>query len=89
MPSVTVTVPADLLEQMKARRIDPSELFVRELRTEIRRQELWAETDRYLMELREEVGEPTADERAAATALAQEIRQHIDESSESHALAGT
>ena len=89
MPSVQVHVSAELYEQMKARQIDPSELFVRELRMEIRRHELCDETDRYLAELREEVGEPTAEERAAAKGLAREIRKHIDEAAETHALAGT
>ncbi len=89
MPRVTIDVPAELYAQMKARQIDPSELFVRELRMEIRRHELCDETDRYLAELREEVGEPTAEERAAAKGLAREIRKHIDEAAETHALAGT
>jgi post-segregation antitoxin (ccd killing protein) len=68
-----VYLPDDLYEQVKTRNLPASELLQEAVRAEVRRQDLLAETDTYLAELIAEVGEPSAQERARAEAIARRI----------------
>ena len=58
---------------LKARGLQVSELLQKAVRAELRRQELLAETDRYLADLVAEVGPPTAPQRTRAAAIARRI----------------
>lgn len=69
-----VYLPDDLYRELKKRKLPASELLQEAVRAELRRQGLLAETDRYLTELRAEVGEPSADQLARAEAVARRIR---------------
>jgi len=64
-----VYLPDDLYDEVKARRLPASELLQRAVRAELRRRTAESETDRYLAELRAEVGEPTPTQRAATEAI--------------------
>jgi post-segregation antitoxin (ccd killing protein) len=75
MPRLQVYLPDELYDQVKSRHLPASELLQTAVRAELRRQDLLAETDAYLADLIAEVGEPTADERARAEAIAREIAQ--------------
>lgn len=68
-----VYLPDDLYKLVKSRGLPASELLQKAVRTELRRQELLAETDRYLADLVAEVGEPTEAQRTRATAVAQRL----------------
>lgn len=68
-----VYLPDDLYELVKARGLPASELLQTAVRAELRRQELLAETDRYVAELVAEVGPPPAAERTSAAAVARRI----------------
>jgi post-segregation antitoxin (ccd killing protein) len=68
-----VYLPDDLHQQVKARPLPASELLQQAARTEIRRQDLLAETDSYLSELLAEAGAPSPQERAHAEAMARQI----------------
>ena len=68
-----VYLPDDLYAAVKERRLPASELLQEAVRAELRRQELLAETDRYLQELAAEVGQPSAEETSRAARLAAEI----------------
>ena len=74
MPRMQVYLPQDLFEQVKSRNLPASELLQNAIRAEVRRQDLLAETDRYIDELAAEVDEPTAaalkHARAAAARIA-------------------
>lgn len=70
-----VYLPDDLYRAVKERRLAASDLLQRAVRAELRRQELQAEADRYLQELRAEVGEPDAGAVADAEALSRRIRR--------------
>lgn len=61
-----VYLPEDLYRAVKARSLAASELLQRAIRLELRRQHLLRETNRYLRALADEVGEPTAADRAHA-----------------------
>jgi post-segregation antitoxin (ccd killing protein) len=74
MPRLQVYLPEDLYRAVKERRLPASELLQGAVRAELRRQELLAETDRYLAELVEEVGEPSAAAVARAEALSKRVR---------------
>jgi post-segregation antitoxin (ccd killing protein) len=74
MPRLQVYLPEDLYREVKARRLPASELLQGAVRAELRRQELLAETDRYLAELVGEVGEPSAAAKARAEALSGRLR---------------
>ncbi len=63
MARIEVYLPDELYEQVKARGLPASELFQKAVRTELRRMELLAETDRYVADLVAEVGPPTEGER--------------------------
>jgi post-segregation antitoxin (ccd killing protein) len=71
-----VYLPDDLYEQVKARQLPASELLQEAVRAEVRRQDLLSETDAYLAGLFTEAGEPSAQERARAEAIARRIAAH-------------
>ena len=74
MPRLQVYLPEDLYREVKKRGLPASELLQGAVRAELRRQELLAETDRYLAELVDEVGEPSAAAEARAEALSKAVR---------------
>ena len=76
MPRVQVYLPDDLYAAVKSRELSPSELLQDAVRAELRRQELLEETDRYLAELIDDVGKPSAAATARANKLAQRIKDH-------------
>jgi post-segregation antitoxin (ccd killing protein) len=70
-----VYLPDDLYRAVKERALPASELLQRAVRTELRRQDLLAETERYLEELVEEVGEPSAADWAEAERFVRDLRE--------------
>jgi post-segregation antitoxin (ccd killing protein) len=74
MPRMQVYLPDELYRAVKERQLPASELLQQAVRAELRRQELLGEADRYIEELAEEVGEPSAETTAHADKLAAEIR---------------
>lgn len=74
MPRMQVYLPDELYREVKERDLPASELLQSAVRAELRRQELLVETDRYLAELIDEVGEPSAKAIARAEALSRRIR---------------
>ena len=66
MPRLQVYLPDDLYQLVKERQLPASELLRDAVRAELRRRELLDTTARYLAELANEVGEPSADEVARA-----------------------
>jgi post-segregation antitoxin (ccd killing protein) len=68
-----VYLPEAMYEQVKARSLPVSELLQKAVRAELRRQDLIAETDRYLGDLIAEVGAPSAAQRARAAAVARRL----------------
>ncbi len=54
-----VYLPDELYDAVKERGLSPSELLQDAVRAELRHQALLEETDRYLAELIDDVGEPT------------------------------
>jgi post-segregation antitoxin (ccd killing protein) len=74
MPRVQVYLPDELHDELKRRRLPASELFQIALRAELERQDALDETDRYLDELADEIGEPSARQRSSAEAIARRIR---------------
>lgn len=66
-------LPDDLYREVKERGLAPSMLLQEAVRVELRRQRLLRETDSYLAEILDEVGEPDADDYAWAQALAGRI----------------
>jgi hypothetical protein len=78
MPRMQVYLPEAMYKQVKARSLPVSELLQRGVEAEIRRQDLLAETDRYLKDLLAEVGPPTPTQRLRAEATARRLaRQSI------------
>lgn len=75
MPRMQVYLPDHLYEQLKTRGLPASELLQEAVAAEIRRQDLLAETDRYVEELVAEVGQPSAREMARAHAIARRLSQ--------------
>lgn len=73
MPRMQVYLPEDLFEQVKSRKLPASELLQNAIRAEVRRQDLLAETDRYIAELASEVDQPTAADAKHARATAARI----------------
>jgi post-segregation antitoxin (ccd killing protein) len=69
-----VYLPDELYRVVKERELPASELLQDAVRAEVRRQELLEETDRYLAELIEAVGEPSPRALARAEALSRRIR---------------
>ncbi len=72
-----VYLPDDLYKAVKERELSPSELLQGAVRAELRREDLIAESDRYLAELIEEVGQPSDEEMARAEALSLRILKHF------------
>jgi hypothetical protein len=68
-----VYLPDDLHHLVKKRRLPASELLRSAVRAEVRRLDLLSETDRFTLALLAEVGEPGANERGRAKALAQRV----------------
>lgn len=73
MPRIQVYLPDDLYRAVKDRGFAPSKLLQEAVRVELRRKQLLAETDSYLAEVLDEVGEPDAEDYAWAQALAGRI----------------
>jgi post-segregation antitoxin (ccd killing protein) len=73
MARMQVYLPDDLYKQVKTHGLPASELLQKAVRAELRRQELLAETDRYVEHLIAEVGPPAAEEREQAAAFARRI----------------
>lgn len=71
-----VYLPDDLYDELKERGLPASELLQQAVRAELRRQALLDETDSYISELLEEVGEPAPDEIARAEAIARRLQAH-------------
>jgi post-segregation antitoxin (ccd killing protein) len=76
MPRMQVYLPDDLYRELKARGLPASELLQEAVRAELRRRSLLDETDAYLTELIDEVGEPTPAEIARAEAIARRLELH-------------
>ena len=70
-----VYLPDELYRAIKERELPASELLQDAVRAEVRRQELLEETHRYVAELIEDVGEPSAKALAHAEALSRRIRR--------------
>ena len=68
-----VYLPDELYRVVKEQRLPASELLQDAVRAEIHRQELLGETDRYVEELVNEVGEPSPQAAARADRLAAEV----------------
>ncbi len=76
MPRVHVYLPDDLYSAMRDREWSPSKMLQDALRTELRREELVAEMQRYVDELTEEIGEPTAEAMRYAESIVQKVKSH-------------
>jgi len=74
MPRMQVYLSDELYDAVKARELSPSGLLQDAVRAELRRDALVEETDRYLVELIDEVGEPSDAAIAKAEALSRRIR---------------
>jgi hypothetical protein len=75
MPRMQVYLPDELYDQIKARGLPASELLQEAVAAEVRRQDLLAESDRYVDELVAEVGTPSSRDRARAEAIARRLAQ--------------
>jgi hypothetical protein len=75
MPRMQVYLPDDLYRVVKERDLPASELLQSAVRDEIRREELRAEAERYVAEVIDEVGPPSATAIARAEALSRRIRR--------------
>jgi len=73
-----VYLPEDLHKEVKERGLPASELLQEAVRVEIRRQQLLENTDEYLVELLNEVGEPDFEETARAQAIARRLSRRAD-----------
>ena len=76
MPRIQVYLPDDLHRQLKRQKLSPSELLQAAVRAEVERAEKNAELKRYLAELEEEVGPPSASDKAWARNVANRLRRH-------------
>ncbi len=70
-----IYLPQAMHKQVKARGLPVSELLQKAVEAELRRQDLLAETDRYLNDLIAEVGAPNPGQRARAAAVARRVVQ--------------
>ena len=75
MPRMQVYLPDELYRAIKESELPASELLQEAVRSELRRRRLLEETDRYIAELIEDVGEPSAKAIARAEALSRRIRR--------------
>lgn len=69
MPRMQVYLPDELYREVKARGLPASELLQLAVRAALKRQDLLAETDRYLADLIAEVGEPSPEVSVRAEAI--------------------
>ncbi|MCP3974330.1 MAG: hypothetical protein GY720_07550 [bacterium] len=74
MPRMQVYLPDELYDAVKERELSPSELLQDAVRAELRHQARLEETDLYLAQLIDDVGEPSDDAVAKAEALSRRIR---------------
>lgn len=72
-----VYLPEAMYEQVKRRGLRVSELLQKAVQAELRRQDLLAETDRYLGDLVAEVGVPSAAQRTRAAAVARRLARRV------------
>lgn len=70
-----VYLPDDLYSEVKERGLPASELLQAAVRAELRHRHLLEETDLYLAELEDKVGEPSPRAVARAEALSRRIRR--------------
>jgi hypothetical protein len=75
MPRMQIYLPEAMYKQVKARGLPVSELLQKAVEAELRRQDLLAETDRYLEDLVAEVGAPSPGQRARAGAVVRRMVQ--------------
>lgn len=75
MPRMQVYLPDALYKHVKKRGLHASELLQNAVRAEVKRQELLAQTDRYLKDVVAKVGMPSAADRVKARTLAARIGQ--------------
>ena len=68
-----VYLPETMYAQVKARGLPVSELLQKAVEAEMRRQDLLAETDRYVADLVAEVGAPSPAQRSRAGATARRL----------------
>jgi hypothetical protein len=73
-----VYLPKSMYEEVKARGLPVSELLQRAVAAEVRRQDLLAETDRYVRDLVAEVGEPTSAQKNRAANIARRAARRTD-----------
>jgi post-segregation antitoxin (ccd killing protein) len=73
MARMQVYLPDELYRAVKERGIPASEILQRAVRSELRRLDLLAETERYVDELTSKVGQPSASDRNRAKAVAARI----------------
>ncbi len=73
MPRMQVYLPEAMYEQVKTRGLRVSDLLQKAVQAELRRQDLLAETDRYLADLIAEVGAPSAAQCVRAGAVARRL----------------
>lgn len=73
MPRMQVYLPADPYKVLKSRRLPASELLQRAVRSELRRLELLAETDRYVDKLLARVGAPTTRDQQRASVIVEQV----------------
>lgn len=78
MPRMQVYLPTELYEVVKHHQLPASELLQAAVRAEVRRRELLSASLRYTAELEAQVGEPAAQERARASAMARRIAGRRD-----------
>ena len=79
MPRMQVYLPDELYRAVKEREMAASELLQKAIRTELHRQSLLEETDRYLVDLTDKVGKPSAGAEAKADALSRRIQRRSAE----------
>lgn len=72
-----VYLPQDLYDLVKSHCLPVSELLQDAVRAELRRRELLSESDKYVSELIDQVGEPSVRQTARARAIAREIGARI------------
>lgn len=79
MPRLQVYLPDELYTELKRHALPASQLLQVAVRAELERRRALEETDAYLAELADDVGEPTEDQRADAEAIARRIRdRHVE-----------
>ena len=75
MPRIQVYLPDDLHKAVKKHGLSASKLLQEAVRADIDRLEALAETSRYLDEMHEHVGRPSAEDYARAEEMSQIIRR--------------